>query len=102
MKPVDPNQYKVVPNVIHLDREVVNMVSPLLAIIGFVSTMKKEECSTLMICDNVYDSLNGDIVDVAFGAGVVSHLCLSGIGKGEKSSKVARYRDILQMIAKME
>jgi len=52
----DINYDKIIPNIIHLDHEVLNTVSPLLSIIGFCHTMKKEESSSLMIEDNVFDS----------------------------------------------
>ena len=42
--------------------------------------------------------MNADVVDFAFGTGVTSYLNLSGIGKIEKSMKVARYGEILKEI----
>ena len=96
--PKDPNFNKIIPNVIRIDREIVNMVSPMLNLIAFTSGMKKEEAITLLVTDNTCDSLSHDLVDFAFGTGVVSYLCLSGIGKPEKSVKVGRYNHILQIL----
>jgi len=73
----------------------------MLAIIQFVLTMKKEEASTLLVTDNICDSLQHDLVDFAFGAGVVSYLCLNGLGKPEKSVKVGRFSHIMQMLHSM-
>ena len=63
--------------------------------------MKKSEAFGLVIEDNTFDSLKGELVDYAFGAGVVSYLNLSGLGKPEKSMKVARFGEILQIISQM-
>jgi hypothetical protein len=60
--------------------------------------MKKDECSELLIEDSTYDGLQDDVVDFAFGAGTVEYLCLSGIGKPEKSKKAQRYGCILNTL----
>jgi len=54
-------------------------------------SIKKNDAAGLIIEDNQYDNLKGDLVDFAFGTGVTSYLNLSGFGKPEKSAKVARY-----------
>jgi hypothetical protein len=60
--------------------------------------MKKEENSYLVIEDNTFESINGDIVDFAFSSGVVEYLNITGIGKPEKGSKVSRFHSILRQI----
>jgi len=63
--------------------------------------MKADENFTLKIEDNQYDSLRAELVDFAFGAGVVGYLNLSGFGKAEKSVKAARFAHILELISQM-
>ena len=99
---MDPlNKDKVIPSVIHLSRDILTSMSPYLSLIQFASTMKLGESSTLMIEDNNYDNLNGDIVDFAFGAGTVEYLCLTGLGKPEKGCKAQRYGQILTVLSAM-
>jgi hypothetical protein len=63
--------------------------------------MKKSEAFGLVIEDNTYESLKPDLVDFAFGAGVVSYLNITGLNKPEKSTKVARFGEILQTISQI-
>ena len=71
--------------------------------------MKAEESFGIVVEDSGFDSLRTDLVDFAFGAasvvpsglagGGVRYMNLSGIGRIEKSAKVARYAEILTYIA---
>jgi hypothetical protein len=61
--------------------------------------LKAEESFCLQIEDNQFDSLRSELVDFAFGAGVVGYLNLTGFGKPEKSAKAARFGHILELIS---
>lgn len=98
MKKGDPNFDKFIPRVIHLQRDIVQSIQQLTQIVQYCFTMKKEDLSTLMIEDNQIDSVRTDLVDYAFGAGTVSHLTLSCIGKSEKFLKLERYHQILDYL----
>ena len=98
MKKGDPNYEKFIPRIIHIQRDVVQTVQQLTQIVQYCFTMKKDDLSTLMIEDSQIDSLRTDIVDYAFGAGTVSHLTLSCVGKSEKFLKVERYHQILEYL----
>ena len=69
--------------------------------INYCQTLKAEESFTLKVEDNQYDSLRSELVDFAFGAGVVGYLNLSGFGRPEKSVKAARFAQILELISQM-
>lgn len=94
----DPNHNKYIPNVIHVRRDLMPNVQPMLQLIAYCKTMKKEDQSTLVLEDAQVDSVDGDLVDFAFGAGVASYLNLSGLGKPEKLAKVERFQEILEHI----
>jgi hypothetical protein len=76
----------------------VNNCSDLQSILTYALSIKKTDASGLVIEDNQYDNLKGDLVDFAFGTGVTAYLNLSGMGKPEKAAKVARYAAILEQI----
>lgn len=97
----DPNADKVIPHVIHLKRDVLKMTSSYIQKMQYLLTIKKDGDCNLVIEDNQFESLQADIVDLAFSSGNVEYLNLSGLGKPEKSVKVERYVRILEQIKEM-
>lgn len=98
----DPNYRKFIPGITHLRKELVSYASELSSHVSYAMSIKKDDSSGLIIEDNQYDSLKSEIVDFAFGSGITSYLNLSGLGKPEKSCKVARYTEILNNIRVMK
>ena len=96
----DPNYNKYIPNVIHVRRDLMPTVQTMLQLIAYCKTMKKDEQSTLVFEDAQVDSVDGDLVDFVFGAGVASYLNISGMGKPEKFAKVERFQVILEQLLK--
>ena len=90
-KKPDPNIGKIIPGVVHLKRENVSTIYAAQQFINYCQTLKAEESFCLQVEDNHFDSLKPELVDFAFGAGVVGYLNLSGFGKPEKSTKAARF-----------
>ena len=91
----DPNADKIIPGAIRIKREKFNSAQQLQQIINYSLTLKSESFQGIVIEDSQIESLNSDVIDLAFGAGIVSYINLTGFGKPEKSSKVARYNEIM-------
>jgi len=95
----DPNAAKFVPNVVHFDRskQGSGSVQSLNDLVNYAKFLKPEEQFEVVIDDCAYDSAQSDVVDLSFALGS-SYLNLKGLGRPERSAKVARFQEILEQI----
>lgn len=76
----DPNALKFIPHAIRMKKEVISSMYKLQQIINYSLTLQSNDQFGVILEDHEIESLNGDLVDVAFGAGVCSYLNLGGFG----------------------
>ena len=95
-KKPDPNALKFIPGGIRINKQVINMINSWNTVINYALTIRQEGFGVILE-DCSIDGCSDEIVDLAFGSAQVSYLNISGFGKHEKSAKVYRFAEIIQL-----
>ena len=96
---VDPNANKFIPHVVHFDRTLHTSPQVFNELNNYRIFLKPEDQFGIIMDDALYESLQGDLVDIAFAQGA-AFLNLKGFGRPEKSAKVDRFQEIIDYLRK--